>query len=170
MNMEGLIMNQTKVARMHPGAFRSCLIPFTDQRTGGMTISWLPPKSSADWKQKAWMLREPQSPASSKSASSEPQSGNAPPHWERKTRFQRNILWSHQHLKLNRFVLERRHSPHLKRQKVFLLCNRQNSRLEIGSFKYWKIRLHRNSAEWQMKRWSKKEKDDEPYYILSVFL
>ena len=24
-------MNQTKVARMHPGAFRSCLIPFTDQ-------------------------------------------------------------------------------------------------------------------------------------------
>ena len=24
-------MNQTKAARMHPGAFRSCLIPFTDQ-------------------------------------------------------------------------------------------------------------------------------------------
>ena len=24
-------MNQTKTARMHPGAFRSCLIPFTDQ-------------------------------------------------------------------------------------------------------------------------------------------
>lgn len=24
-------MNQTKVARMYPGAFRSCLIPFTDQ-------------------------------------------------------------------------------------------------------------------------------------------
>ena len=24
-------MNQTKVVRMHPGAFRSCLIPFTDQ-------------------------------------------------------------------------------------------------------------------------------------------
>lgn len=24
-------MKQTKVARMHPGAFRSCLIPFTDQ-------------------------------------------------------------------------------------------------------------------------------------------
>lgn len=24
-------MNQTRVARMHPGAFRSCLIPFTDQ-------------------------------------------------------------------------------------------------------------------------------------------
>ena len=31
MNREGLIMNQTKAARMHPGAFRSCLIPFTDQ-------------------------------------------------------------------------------------------------------------------------------------------
>ena len=30
MNREGLIMNQ-KAARMHPGAFRSCLIPFTDQ-------------------------------------------------------------------------------------------------------------------------------------------
>ena len=25
------MMNQTKAARMHPGAFRSCLIPFTDQ-------------------------------------------------------------------------------------------------------------------------------------------
>ena len=24
-------MNQTKAARMHPGAFKSCLIPFTDQ-------------------------------------------------------------------------------------------------------------------------------------------
>ena len=24
-------MNQTKAAKMHPGAFRSCLIPFTDQ-------------------------------------------------------------------------------------------------------------------------------------------
>ena len=24
-------MNQTKAARMHPGAFRSCLIPFTEQ-------------------------------------------------------------------------------------------------------------------------------------------
>ena len=31
MNREGFIMNQTKAARMHPGAFRSCLIPFTDQ-------------------------------------------------------------------------------------------------------------------------------------------
>ena len=31
MNMEEFIMNQTKAARMHPGAFRSCLIPFTDQ-------------------------------------------------------------------------------------------------------------------------------------------
>ncbi len=31
MNEEGFIMNQTKAARMHPGAFRSCLIPFTDQ-------------------------------------------------------------------------------------------------------------------------------------------
>lgn len=29
--MEEFIMNQTKAARMHPGAFRSCLIPFTDQ-------------------------------------------------------------------------------------------------------------------------------------------
>ena len=28
-------MNQTKAARMHPGAFRSCLIPFTDQ-----TLDW----------------------------------------------------------------------------------------------------------------------------------
>ena len=31
MNREGFMMNQTKAARMHPGAFRSCLIPFTDQ-------------------------------------------------------------------------------------------------------------------------------------------
>ena len=129
-------MNLMNAARMHPGAFRSCLIPFTDQ-----ILDWLYDDLLTAAEIQRRLKAEGLDVARTtvmrfiKVREQRAAKRKHPPALRKKNTISAEhpvIPPSQTHHPL----LEQRHSPHLNRKKKYILRSRENRRLDIGFFRY----------------------------------